>query len=56
MRQIDFELYKYIEQLINQIKELFIQIKVKSDRLWYLFDIRNFLICVKEGISLKNLP
>ena len=56
MRQIDFELYKYIEQLINQIKELFIQIKVKSDRLWHLFDIRNFLICVKEGISLKNLP
>ena len=52
----DFELYKYIEQLIKEIKDLFINIKVKSDKLWQLFDIRNFLICVKEGISVKELP
>lgn len=56
MRQEDIELYNQIEILIKQIKELFIQIRIKSDRLWVLFDIRNFLICVKEKISLKQLP
>ena len=56
MRQEDIELYNQIEILIKQIKELFIQIRIKSDRLWVLFDIRNFLICVKEIISLKQLP
>lgn len=56
MKQKDFELYKNIEILIKEIKELFISIKIKSDKLWSLFDIRNFLICVKEGISIKQLP
>ena len=56
MKQKDFELYKNIEILIKEIKELFINIKIKSDKLWSLFDIRNFLICVKEGISIKQLP
>ena len=56
MKQEDVQLYRYIELLLKQIKELFIQIKIKSDRLWHLFDIRNFLICVKEKTSLKNLP
>ena len=56
MNQEDIELQNKIEILIKQIKELFIQIRIKSDRLWVLFDIRNFLICVKEKISLKQLP
>ena len=56
MKEKDFDLYKYIEQLIQEIKNLFINIKIKSDKLWQLFDIRNFLICVKEGISIKKLP
>ena len=56
MKQEDVELYSQIELLLKQIKDLFIQIKIKSDRLWQLFDIRNFLICVKEKTSLKNLP
>ena len=56
MKDQDFELYKYIEILLKQIKDLFIQIKIKSDRLWHLFDIRNFFICVKEETSIKNLP
>ena len=56
MKDKDFELYKYIEQLIKEIKDLFINIKIKSDKLWQLFEIRNFLICVKEGISVKQLP
>ena len=56
LKDEDFEYYKQVELLKKQIKDYFIQIKIKSDRLWQLFDIRNFLICVKEGISLKNLP
>ena len=56
MKQEDVELYRQIEQLLKLIKELFIQIKIKSDQLWNLFDIRNFLICVKEKTSLKKLP
>ena len=56
MKDQDFELYKYIEILLKQIKDLFIQIKIKSDRLWHLFDIRNFFICVKEQTSIKNIP
>ena len=56
MKQEDFGFYKQIEILIKQIKDLFIQIKIKSDSLWLLFDIRNFLICVKEKIALRNLP
>ena len=42
MKQEDVELYRQIEQLLKLIKELFIQIKIKSDQLWNLFDIRNF--------------
>jgi len=56
MKDKDFELYKNIEKLIKEIKDLFINIKIKSDKLWQLFDMRNFLICVKEGISIKELP
>ena len=56
MKEKDFELYKTIEKLLKEIKDLFINIKIKSDKLWQLFDMRNFLICVKEGISLKELP
>lgn len=56
MNKEDIELHNQIEILIKQIKELFIQIRIKADRLWVLFDIRNFLICVKEKTSLKQLP
>ena len=56
MKDQDFDLYKNIEILLKQIKDLFIQIKIKSDILWQLLDIRNFFICVKEQISIKNLP
>ena len=56
MKQQDFEYYKYIENLKSEIKNLFIKIKIQSDKLWLLFDIRNFLICVKESISIKQLP
>lgn len=56
MKEKDIELYKKIEFLKSQIKNLFINIKIESDKLWFLFDIRNFLICVKEKISIKKLP
>ena len=56
MKEKDFEFCKYIELLKSQIKNLFIKIKIESDKLWFLFDIRNFLICVKENISIKQLP
>ena len=56
LKENDFQLFKEIEYLKRQVKNLFIKIKIKSDRLWLLFDIRNFLICVKEGISMSQLP
>ena len=56
IKEKDFELCKKIELLKKEIKNLFIKIKIESDKLWVLFDIRNFLICVKESISIKKLP
>ena len=56
MKEKDFEYCKKIEELKTEIKKLFIKIKIESDKLWILFDIRNFLICVKENISIKKLP
>ena len=56
IKEKDFELCKQIESLKKEIKNLFIKIKIESDKLWLLFDIRNFLICVKESISIKKLP
>ena len=56
MKENDFKLFKEIEYLKREVKNLFIKIKIKSDRLWHLFDIRNFLICVKESISMRQLP
>ena len=56
MKQKDFDYCKKIELLKAEIKNIFIKIKIESDKLWYLFDIRNFLICVKESISIKKLP
>ena len=55
MKEKDFEYCKYIELLKSQIKNLFIKIKIESDKLWVLFDIRNFLICVKESISITPI-
>ena len=55
-KEKNFELYKYTEKLINELKDLFMKIKIISDKLWILFDMRNFLICVKEEISVKKLP
>ena len=56
MKEIDFDYYRRVLQLKKEIKNLFIRIKILSDRLWYLFDIRNFLICVKERIPITQLP
>jgi hypothetical protein len=56
IKEKDFYFCKYIELLKNEIKNLFIKIKIESDKLWFLLDIRNFLICVKESISIKQLP
>ena len=56
MKEKDFDYYKKIQLLKTEVKNLFIKIKIESDKLWYLFDIRNFLICVKESISIKKLP
>ena len=56
MKEIDFDYYKKVLLLKKEIKNLFIRIKILSDRLWYLFDIRNFLICVKERIPVTQLP
>ena len=55
-KEKDFQFYKYSENLIKEIKDLFLKIKIISDKLWILFDMRNFLICVKEKISVKKLP
>ena len=49
-------LFTHIDYLKNDIKELFIKIKTKSEKLWELFNIRNLLICIKEKILVKNLP
>lgn len=56
MKEIDFDYYRRVLLLKKEIKNLFIRIKILSDRLWYLFDIRNFLICVKERIPITQLP
>lgn len=56
MKDENLEINKKIETLKKDIKDIFIKIKVESDKLWVLFDIRNFLICVKETISIKKLP
>ena len=56
MKELDYEFCKKIESLKSQVKNLFIKIKIESDRLWSLFDIRNFLVCVKESISIRQLP
>ena len=56
MKEIDFDYYRRVLQLKKEIKNLFIRIKILSDRRWYLFDIRNFLICVKERIPITQLP
>ena len=45
-----------IDYLKEDIKELFIKIKDKSEKLWELFGIRNLLICVKEKMPLEDLP
>ena len=56
MKEIDFDYYRRVLQLKKEIKNLFIRIKILSDRRWYLFDIRNFLRCVKERIPITQLP
>jgi len=38
-KEKNFELYKYTEKLINELKDLFMKIKIISDKLWILFVI-----------------
>ena len=45
-----------IDYLKNDIYELFIKIKAKADKLADLINIRNLLVCIKEGILIKDLP
>ena len=48
--------YTRIDYLKNDIHELFIKIRIKSDKLADLINIRNLLVCIKEGILMKDLP
>ena len=48
--------YTQIDYLRNDINDLLIKVKVKADKLYELINIRNLLICIKEGIQLKDLP
>ena len=45
-----------MDYLKNDIFELLIKIKAKADKLADLINIRNLLVCIKEGIFMKNLP
>ena len=49
-------LYTKIDYLKNDINELVLKIRTKADKLADLINIRNLLVCIKEGILMKDLP
>ena len=57
--QIKYEIVQdstQIDYLKNDIYELLIKIRAKADKLADLINIRNLLVCIKEGILMKELP
>ena len=56
MKYYNLFLSTQIDYIKDDNKELLIKIKEKSERLWYLYDIRNLLVCIKEKILIKDLP
>ena len=48
--------YTIIDYLKNDVNELFTNIKMEAEKLADLMNIRNLLICIREGVSIKDLP
>ena len=48
--------YTTIDYLKNDINELFRSIKILAEKLADLMNMRNLLICIREGVSIKDLP
>ena len=48
--------YTTIDYLKNDINELFRSIKILAEKLADLMNMRNVLICIREGVSIKDLP
>ena len=56
MKYANLRDYTTIDYLKNDINELFRSIKILAEKLADLMNMRNLLICIREGVSIKDLP
>ena len=56
MKYANLRDYTTIDYLKNDINELFRSIKIEAEKLVDLMNMRNLLICIREGVSIKYLP
>ena len=56
MKYANLRDYTTIDYLKNDINELFRSVKIEAEKLVDLMNMRNLLICIREGVSIKYLP